>query len=63
LVQTVLLKTKFFANANMKSTFLFICSNVCRLDVVVGTDDENENEDDDDVVERKRPCARAEEFR
>lgn len=49
-----LLETKLFAVANMKTTFMFICSGVSTRVVLVV---------DVVVVERKRPCARAEEFR
>lgn len=47
-----LLETKLFAEANMKSTFMFMCSSSVSTRVVVVL-----------VVERMRPCARAVEFR
>jgi hypothetical protein len=43
-----LLETKLFAKANMKSTFIFMCISISTRVV---------------IVERKRPCACAEEFR
>ncbi len=47
-----LLETKLFAEANMKSTFMFMCYSSVSTRVVVVV-----------VVERKQPCACAEEFR